>query len=107
MLVPTLSGTFASAATLSTLIRLTTYAVTCAALPVLRRKSSPDNTARFVVPAGDLVSVVALLLIVWLYSSSSWTDVRQALIAGVVGLLLHSVYVRRRRQQTVGSPTSV
>ena len=107
MLVPTLSGTFASAATLSTLIRLTTYAATCAALPLLRRKSSPDNAARFVVPAGDLVSVVALLLIVWLYSSSSWTDVRQALIAGVVGLLLHSGYVRRRRQQTVGSPTAV
>ena len=110
MLVPTLSGTFASAATLSTLIRLTTYAVTCAALPVLRRKSSPDNdarAARFVVPAGDLVSAVALLLIVWLYSSSSLTDVRQALIAGAVGLLLHSGYARRRRHQTIGSPTAV
>lgn len=107
MLVPTLWGTFASAATLSTLIRLTTYAVTCAALPVLRRRSSPDNDASFVVPAGDLVSAVALLLIVWLYSSSSWTDVRQALIAGVAGLLLHGGYVRRRRQQTVGSPTAV
>jgi APA family basic amino acid/polyamine antiporter len=110
MLVPTLSGTFASAATLSTLIRLTTYAVTCAALPVLRRKSSPDNdarAARFVVPAGDLVSAVALLLIVWLYSSSSWKDVRQALIAGAVGLLLHSGYAGRRRHQTIGSPTAV
>jgi len=90
MLVPTLSGTFASAATLSTLIRLTTYAVTCAALPVLRRRSSPDNNATFVVPAGDIVSAVALLLIAWLYSSSSWTDVRQALIAGAVGFLLYA-----------------
>ena len=90
MLVPTLSGTFASSATLSTLIRLTTYAVTCAALPVLRRRSSPDNNATFVVPAGDIVSAVALLLIAWLYSSSSWTDVRQALIAGAVGFLLYA-----------------
>jgi amino acid transporter len=97
MLVPTLLGTFASAATLSTIIRLTTYAVTCAALPVLRRKGTPDSDARearFVVPAGDIVSAVALLLIVWLYASSSWTDVRQALIAAAVGFLLY-LYARR------------
>ena len=52
-------------------------------------------------------SCVALLLIVWLYSSSSWTDVRQALIAGVVGFLLYGSYAARRRRQTVGSPTAV
>ena len=107
MLAPTLSGTFASSATLSTLIRLTTYAVTCAALPVLRRKSNDARAATFVVPAGDIVSAVALLLIMWLYSSSSWTDARQALIAGVLGLLLYGGYAGRRRRQTLGSPTAV
>ena len=45
MLVLTLSGSFASAATLSTIIRLTTYAATCVALIVLRRKSAPDHDA--------------------------------------------------------------
>jgi APA family basic amino acid/polyamine antiporter len=90
----TISGTFASAATLSTIIRLATYAVTCAALPVLRRRSDPDRDARFVVPVGDVVSAASLLLIVWLFSSSSWTEVRQALIAGAVGLLLYAGYNR-------------
>jgi amino acid transporter len=90
----TISGTFASAATLSTIIRLATYAVTCAALPVLRRRSDPDRDARFVVPGGDVVSAASLLLIVWLFSSSSWTEVRQALIAGAVGLLLYAGYNR-------------
>ena len=69
MLVLTLSGSFASAATLSTIIRLATYAATCAALPVLRRKSARDHDAWFVVPAGGIVSTVALLLIAWMFSS--------------------------------------
>ncbi len=106
MLALTLSGTFASAATLSTLIRLTTYAVTCAALPVLRRKSGPDHDARFVVLAGDVVSTAALLLIGWLFSSSSLTDARQTLIAGALGLLLYASYAGRQRQR-VRSPSAV
>ena len=97
MLALTLSGTFASAATLSTLIRLTTYAVTCAALPVLRRKRDPGQDAWFVVPAGDLVAGIALLLIVWLFSSSSWADARLALMAGAAGLLLYVGLAGRRR----------
>jgi APA family basic amino acid/polyamine antiporter len=94
MFALTISGTFASAATLSTIIRLTTYAVTCAALPVLRRRIDPDRVARFVVPAGDVVATAALLVIVWLFSSSSWTEARQALIAGAAGLMLYAGYRR-------------
>ena len=73
MLLFTLTGTFASAATLSTTIRLATYAVTCAALPVLRRDGRREQ-APFAVPGGDLVAAVALLLIAWLFSSSAWPD---------------------------------
>jgi amino acid transporter len=102
MLVLTLSGSFASAATLSTIIRLTTYAVTCAALPALRRKSAAVHDAQFVVPAGRIVSAVSLLLIVWLFSSSSWSDAVQALTAGAVGLLMYAAGARRRRVQ--GAP---
>lgn len=91
MLVLTLSGTFASAALLSTIIRLTTYAVTCAALPVLRRRSGRPR-APFSAPAGPIVSLAALLLIAWLFSSSSWPEARQALIAAVLGLVLYAGY---------------
>jgi APA family basic amino acid/polyamine antiporter len=93
MLVLTLSGTFASAATLSTIIRLTTYAVTCAALPVLRRSS---GRAPFAAPAGGTVSVVALILIAWLFASSSWRDIGQTAIAGAAGLFLYAVLATRR-----------
>ena len=99
MLVLALSGTFASAATLSTIIRLTTYAVTCAALPVLRRRGSAGQ-ALFVVPAGEIVSMVALLLIAWLFSSSSWPEARQALLAGLVGLLFYAASTRPKSPRT-------
>jgi basic amino acid/polyamine antiporter, APA family len=108
MLALTLSGTFASAATLSTVIRLTTYAITCAALPVLRRRSGPNRAARFVVPGGNIISPVALLLIVWLFSSSSWADALQALVAAAVGFLMYAAYAGRRRglEAVLPSPQS-
>ena len=95
MLILALSGTFASAATLSTVIRLTTYAATCAALSVLRRKS---GHAPLVVPAGGIVSVVALILIAWLFSSSSLREIFQAAVAGAVGLLLYALLAARRHR---------
>jgi basic amino acid/polyamine antiporter, APA family len=98
MLVLALSGTFASAATLSTIIRLTTYAATCAALPVLRRKSGHEH-APFAVPAGGTVSVVALILLAWLFSSSSWRELLEAAVAGAVGLLLYALLAARRHRE--------
>jgi amino acid transporter len=97
MLVLALSGTFASAATLSTIIRLTTYAATCAALPVLRRKSGHEQ-APFAVPGGATVSVGALILIAWLFSSSPWREMFQAAGAGAVGLLLYVLLAPRRHR---------
>jgi APA family basic amino acid/polyamine antiporter len=102
MLVLTLSGTFASAATLSTIIRLVVYGVTCAALPVLRRKAGHERAA-FTVPAGGVVSVAALILIAWLFSSSSRPEILQTGIAGAVGLLLCAVMAARQRQARRGS----
>jgi amino acid transporter len=96
MLLFTLTGTFASAATLSTTIRLATYGVTCAALPVLRRRAA-GGPATFTVPGGDVVAGVALLLIAWLFSSSAWPDTRAALVAGAIGLVLYARYARRER----------
>jgi len=89
MLALTLSGSFVFAATLSTIIRLTTYAVTCAALPMLRRKTG--KPAPFAAPAGNVVAVLSLLLIAWLYSSSSWSEARLALLAGIAGLFVFVV----------------
>jgi amino acid transporter len=96
MLLFTLTGTFATAATLSTTIRLVTYAVTCAALPVLRRRER-GGRAPFAVAGGELIAAVALGLIAWLFSSSAWPDARAALVAAAIGLLLYGVFARRER----------
>src|SRR5262249_51858947 len=58
MFVFTLQGTFMSALTISTLVRLLAYIATCVSLPVLRFKSDAP-LARFRAPAGIAVSVAA------------------------------------------------
>lgn len=98
MLVLTLSGTFITAATISTLIRLLTYAVTCAALPVLRQERN-NRPAMFHVPAGPFVSVAALAMVAWLFSNSSWREVQLVAIAAVVGLPFY--FLRSVRRETM------
>jgi amino acid transporter len=96
MLGFSLWGTFASAATLSAVIRLLTYAVTCAALPLLRRRHGTKG-ALFVIPAGRAVSVAALVLIGWLFVSSPRPDLAAALAACIGGGVLYVAFARGRR----------
>jgi hypothetical protein len=42
--------------------------------------------------------VVALILIAWLFSSSSWRELLQASVAGAVGLLLYALLAARRHR---------
>jgi amino acid transporter len=93
MLGLSLGGTFVSAVTLSTVIRLMTYLITCAALPILRRRRRGEP-AQFVAPAGELVSALALALIVWLLSTTSLADLRQALFGAAVGVVFYWLYGR-------------
>ena len=97
----TVTGTFLAAARLSTVIRLTTYAVTCAALPALRRRGDPP--AQFIAPGGNIVAVVALVLIGWLFSSSSAFDALLVAIAATAGLLFYLATARRWRALTGGA----
>ena len=89
MLALTLQGTFISALTISTVIRLLTYGATCLALPVLRRQG---GTAPFRVPAGMVVAVAATVLSGWLLSNSSWNDALAAGLAAALGLLIFFAY---------------
>lgn len=99
MLVLTLSGTFISLLTLSTLSRLVTYFATCAALPLLRRRvASP--AAVFLMPAGTVVASVGVVLILWLLSNSTLREARDTGIAIAAGLFLYALHrmsVRARR----------
>lgn len=96
VLALTLTGTFVYAATISVIARLLSYASTCAALPVLRRRpGAPD--AAFRAPAGVLTSLVALLLIAWLLSHSAAREARGAAVAAAIGLLIYLLGRRAAR----------
>lgn len=91
MLAMTLSGTFVYAATISAIARLLTYAASCAALPVLRRRER-EMPALFHAPAGVALAIVALVLTIWLLANSTWRQALDASIAGAIGLILYFAY---------------
>ncbi|UOG77109.1 APC family permease [Hymenobacter tibetensis] len=88
------SGTFIYALTLSTIIRLAYFALTCAALPVLRRRF-PTQPAPFQVRGGRLLATLCVGLCVWLLSTSKGTEARDVAVAAVVGLGLYTVTRKR------------
>lgn len=99
-----LSGEFVQLVTLSVIGRLLTYSSVCAALPVLRRKSTvpaPNVRIRF----GPVVSAAALLLCVWLLSNSSWRDARDAAVAGITGFVIYAGCRILRRGPVEGEPS--
>lgn len=99
MMVLTLQGTFISALTISTVIRLLAYVATCLALPVLRRQV---GQAPFRAPAGVVVAGAAMVLSLWLLSNSSWQDARAVGLSAALGLVIYFVY-RRRQSRSVGT----
>ncbi len=98
MLVLTLSGTFMSLVTVSTLARLGAYLITCSALPVLRRRLHAPPAA-FTMPAGAALAVVSIFLGLWLLSNSTVREARDAVIAVLAGLavfVLNRLWNRRQ-----------
>lgn len=79
-----LYGSFAWNATLSAVVRLVTYALTCAALLVLRRR--PDAPG-FRAPAGALVAPAGIALCLWLLATRSFTQAGVLIGLGVTGPL--------------------
>lgn len=82
------TGTFLYALTLSTLIRLSYFALTCAALPVLRQRTQAP-AAQFWVAGGLFISGLSVALCLWLLSNGSAREARDVAIAGAVGLLIY------------------
>lgn len=91
MLVLTLQGTFMSAVTISTVIRLLAYIATCISLPVLRLKNDAP-LPQFSAPAGVAVAVAATALSVWLLANSPPNDAFGAGLAAALGLLVFFVW---------------
>jgi basic amino acid/polyamine antiporter, APA family len=94
MLVLTLSGTFIYLLTISILSRLVTYFVTCVALPVLRKRTQAPAAA-FLLPAGPVIAVAGIALVLWLLSNSTFREARDTLIAAAAGLGIYWLYRTR------------
>lgn len=91
MLVLTLRSSFVAALTISAIARLVTYAVTCAALPVLRRRKDVP-VPQFKVRGGPIIAIAALLLAIWLLANSSLREAATSLIAAAVGMVIYLAY---------------
>lgn len=91
MLVLTLKSSFVAALTVSAIARLVTYAATCAALPVLRRKrSAPQELFR--LPGGSIIAIAALVLSAWLLLNSTRYEAIVSIIAAAVGFAIFLLY---------------
>lgn len=85
-LILALSGSFVGLAMLSIIARLTTYAGTAAALPILRKRF-PDQKKSLRLPGGYTIPILALVIcLIFLISTTL-----ENLIAGAVALLLGAV----------------
>jgi APA family basic amino acid/polyamine antiporter len=91
MLVLTLKSSFVAALTISAIARLVTYAVTCAALPVLRRRKSAP-APMFKVRGGPVIAVAALILAAWLLLNSTRSEAVTAASVALVGLVIYAGY---------------
>ena len=96
-----LFGTFAGTATFSVLTRLVTFSVTCATLPVLRRR--PGAPAGFMLPAGPLFSLVGIGYCVWLLQTRPLGQVSTLVVIAAAGAALWA-FARFRRGAPVVEP---
>jgi amino acid transporter len=91
-----LAGSFAGTASLSVVTRLGIFALTCAALPVLRRKR-PREAPGFRVPAGPAVAGAGMLFCAWLLATRSFRQIWLLLVIVAAGFLARAVAGRRAR----------
>lgn len=94
-----LTSTHVYVLTISTIARLLVFAVTCAAMLVLRRKTS-SPPARFRLAGGIVIPAVSMVLIAWLLSGTSGRETRDVVMAAVAGGALYAVLRLQRGAMT-------
>lgn len=103
MLAFTILTTFTSALTITVGLRVIIYILTCAALPVLRRRA--EYRPAFRVPLGSLVAYLAVGVAIFLLAMRPWAETRQLMIVLLSGLILWWIAGRGRLVEA-GSATA-
>ncbi len=100
VLILSIGGDFISAVKISTVIRLITYAITSASLPILRRKSKDSLSGGFTSPFGKIISITALVLIALLFTTITTGEVLNLIAAIMIGFVLYLPYLifKKRRK---------
>lgn len=98
-----LSGTFIQLVAVSVMARVAMYAATCAALPVLRRKSGLQP-AKFQLPMGAVIASLCVAVCVWMLSNSTRGEALRATIAAGAGLLLYYLCKLKPGRSNISQP---
>jgi amino acid transporter len=85
-----LAGGFAANATLSAIVRLVTYSLVCASLPVFRRRAGSERPG-FRLPAGDAVALLGIAFCAYLLSTRTFAQAWVLLALMAAGFLLWAV----------------
>ncbi|HWC77733.1 MAG TPA: amino acid permease, partial [Blastocatellia bacterium] len=96
-------GSFAELVAVSAIARLFFSAMTCLAVPVLRRKKRSDE-GRFKIPGGILIPVLAAAISFWLLSGSSARQAIAGALALGVGAVLYALFGRGNKAKSEGGP---
>ncbi len=89
------TGTFTQLVALTTLSRLLYYLTTCMAVPVLRR-TTPASDARFRLPGGATIPILAVAVCAWLLAGSSWKEAAMTGTALLIGAALYVPLLKNR-----------
>jgi amino acid transporter len=91
-----LAGGFAANATLSAIVRLVTYALVCASLPVFRRRPGLEAPG-FRLPAGDGIALLGIAFCAYLLSTRTFTQAWMLVALMAVGFVLWAAARRPAR----------
>jgi len=85
-------STFVSAVTITTATRLSVYLVTCASLPVFRRRPDLADADGFRIPGGTVLAGLSIAIIAMLMYFVSLKDLVQLGAAALVGAVIYFGY---------------
>jgi amino acid transporter len=101
VLLLALSGSFIYLAKISLITRITVFAITCATLPLMRRRADlPEAT--FKLPAGAVFGCAGAALYVLFLATSSMRELLDVAIAVMVGFVLFGLNRYARRDAVPG-----